>query len=807
MNPQDSRLPPGIITVVEAMRRALAAYNARDWAEAERLCRSVLAVEAGNFPALNLLGAITGQTNRFEEAESLLERAVRVRPGEALVHNNHGNVLLALRRPEQALASYSRAVQVKPDYAEAHYNRALVLEELGHLDAACASHAQALAIAPDHPGVLLQFGRVQHRLRRFDAAAQTYSRALALQPEDMEAWNALGLVYQESGQFEAALQSFARALALNPLFIAAYNNQGFSLEKLGRIDAALESYDQALRLDPAIPEIHNNRGNALRALHRIDEALQSYERALVLNPDYVEAHYHLGALLYGRGQPGDALASYARALELDPGYAPALVSRGDVLRESGELAEAADHYQRALQLSPEHPWLYGIWLHTRMQLCEWGDLEAHLDRAIAKIQRGYKAVTPFALLAFNDSPALQLEAAKLWNSEIAAPPPPLTRLPLNRQAGRIRIGYYSADFHDHATAYLLAGIIETHDRSSFELIGFSFGPALVDAMRVRLEAAFDRFIDVRERSDREVAQLSRDLGVDIAVDLKGLTQDQRMGIFAYRAAPVQVNYLGYPGTTGAAYMDYVIADRIVLPPEAECHYTERVAYLPDSYQPNDRGRVIAPHECMRSELGLPASGFVFCCFNNNYKITPTVFDGWMRILHRVEGSVLWLIADNPTAAANLRREAIARDVDGARLIFAPRVPLAEHLARHRAADLFLDTYPCNAHTTASDALWAGLPLLTLAGASFAARVAASLLNAVGLPELVSDTQAQYEELAVELANAPQRLAHAREVLAESRLTAPLFDTARYTRHLEAAYLRMQQRHEAGLVPERIVIPS
>jgi hypothetical protein len=370
---------------------------------------------------------------------------------------------------------------------------------------------------------------------------------------------------------------------------------------------------------------------------------------------------------------------------------------------------------------------------------------------------------------------------------------------------KIRVGYFSADFHNHATGYLMAELFELHDKSKFELIGFSFGPITTDEMRQRLEKSFDKFIEVGERSDIEITQLSRDLNIDIAVDLKGFTRDSRTGIFASRAAPIQVNYLGYPGTMGADYIDYIIADTTLIPLESQSCFSEKVVYLPNSYQPNDRKRLISDRQFTREELALPEDGFVFCCFNNNFKILPATFEGWMRILKAVEGSVLWLLQDNLSVVNNLKNEALRHGVQTSRLIFAERMLLSEHLARHRMADLFLDTLPCNAHTTTSDALWAGLPVLTLMGASFASRVAASLLNAIGMPELVTGNQEEYEALAIELALNPKKLTETKLKLANNCLTTSLFDTPLFAKNLETAYIKMYERYQAGLEPDQISI--
>ena len=382
---------------------------------------------------------------------------------------------------------------------------------------------------------------------------------------------------------------------------------------------------------------------------------------------------------------------------------------------------------------------------------------------------------------------------------------PSGAFPLRPKGGKIRIGYFSADFHNHATTYLTAEMLELHDPSRFELYGFSFGPDRQDDMRKRVSSAFHKFSDVRDKSDRDVARYSRALGIDIAIDLKGYTAGARLGIFAERCAPIQVSYLGYPGTTGAGYMDYIIADRTIIPKDRQGDYTECAVCLPDSYQVNDSKRKISDKSFVRRELGLPESGFVFCCFNGNYKILPATFDIWMRLLKSVEGSVLWLMEDSRVAANNLRREAERRGVDSTRLVFAQRMKLDEHLARHRAADLFLDTLPCNAHTTASDALWAGLPVLTCVGEAFAGRVAASLLQTIGLPELITQTHPEYEALALELARNPEKLSAIRQKLAHNRSASPLFDAGRYTRHIEAAYQAMMDRYQAGLAPESMDI--
>jgi predicted O-linked N-acetylglucosamine transferase (SPINDLY family) len=499
----------------------------------------------------------------------------------------------------------------------------------------------------------------------------------------------------------------------------------------------------------------------------------------------------------------DALGCYERALAINPESAEAWADRAAALSDLGRYDEALASCAKALSIEPERDYVYGGWLHMKMLLCDWGGLEEAFDSLEMRIMEGRKLSSPFPMLATPLSPAAQRKCAEVYVEDRfpARAGPAFDRAP--GAPSRTRIGYFSADFRNHATSYLMAELFEKHDRSRFEVIGFSFGPRSSDGMRRRLESGFDGFHDVSERTDRQIAELSRTLGIHIAVDLKGLTDDARPGVFAFRAAPVQVGYLGYPGTMGASYIDYVIADPVVIPPEKRAGYSEKVAYLPDSYQANGSGRKTSDRSFTRAELGLPSAGFVFACFNNTYKVTPEVFDLWMRLLSSVPGSVLWLFEGNRTASLNLRKEAEKRGVSPDRLIFAPRMDLGEHLARHRTADLFLDTFNYNAHTTASDALWAGLPVLTCLGETFAGRVAASLLNAVGLPELIARSAAQYEALALDFATRPEKLAALKVRLGQNKLTCPLFDTARFARNLEVLYSKMWERYRTGLPPEHM----
>jgi len=443
-------------------------------------------------------------------------------------------------------------------------------------------------------------------------------------------------------------------------------------------------------------------------------------------------------------------------------------------------------------------------LHAKMKICSWSGLAESLEDISKKVVANERVVNPFPLLALNDDALLHKKCSEIYIQSRYPFNPVLEPISKRPQNQKIRIGYFSADFKNHPVAFLIAELFEIHDRSQFEIYAFSLLKA-ADDMGGRLKLAFDHFIEVGNKSDIEIAQLSRGLNIDIAVDLTGITDSSRTGIFSYRAAPIQVNYLGYPGTMGADYIDYIVADKTLIPVESQSCYLEKVVYLSNSYQVNDRKRLISDRQFTKQELGLPENGFVFCCFNNNFKILPATFDGWMRILSTVEGSVLWLLQDNSWVVENLKKEAKKQGIAADRLVFAERLPLPEHLARHRQADLFLDTFPYNAHTTTSDALWAGLPVLTLMGKSFASRVAASLLNAIGLPELITNTQEEYEALAIELAMNPQKLADIKLKLAHNRLTTPLFDTPLFTKNLESAYTKMYECNQNDLGPDHISI--
>ena len=680
----------------------------------------------------------------------------------------------------------------------AKLREALAQHVRGQLAQALALYEQILRADPRHFDALHLSGVIAAMSRNPAKAMELISQAIAIDPNNAAAYNNRGRAAAELGQWEAALEDYERAVSLQADYAEPHCNRGNVLKDIKQWDAALSSYDRCVALQPRHAEAYSNRGVVLLELKRHEAAIASFDRAIAIKRDLAEAHYNRGNALCEMNEWHAALASFDRAIQAKSDFAAAHANRGFALCQLQQFEAALASWDRAMTLDPEFVHLRGERCFTKMRLCDWSELESDQGELSRDIERGETACAPFALLPWSQSAALHHTLAASWVRKRWPPDQVLGQIPRRAAKSVIRLGYFSADFHDHATAHLISGLLERHNRSRFRTYAFSFGTDAQDAMRQRIVAACDEFIDVREQRDAEIASLARRLEIDIAVDLKGFTLQHRLGVFALRAAPLQVNFLGYPGTLGASYMDYIVADRVLVPEASQRHFAEKIAYLPDSYQVNDDRRAIAQHEFGRVELGLPRTGMVFCCFNNNFKITPDTFASWMRILARVDGSVLWLLADNPAAERNLRREALQRNIDAERLVFAQRITLPEHLARHRAADLFLDTLPCNAHTTASDALWAGLPVLTCLGEAFASRVAASLLTAVGLPELIVSNLQEYEDLAVRLAADSKYLARIRRKLQDNRLTTPLFDIESYAEHLEQAYLHMYQRYLEGL---------
>jgi protein O-GlcNAc transferase len=688
--------------------------------------------------------------------------------------------------------------------AAAAFQQAVLLQQQGRPFQADALCAEVLRVDPRHYGawhlramLALEGGNVADGI-------EWLKRSLKLQPKQHAAYSNLGNALLSKGLPREALASFESALRLKPDYVAALYNKGNALRELKRLEEALTTYDKVLQLQPDHAAALNNRtlvlqeevaalcaqGDQLQNQNQLAAALREYERALQIAPDSLAVLVNSGNALLRLGRPDLAITRYDHALQVGPDSVETLINRASALQDLNRHEEAAESFAAALRVAPERDYVLGSLLHARLDACDWRDYDALVAQIKHSLSSGKKVVNPLTLLALPVHPSVALA----FNRSLA--PPEFLRVGGPRKSHeRIRVAYVSPDFREHPVSYLMAGVLERHDRQRFEVLGISLKAAQQNGIGARVRLACDQFVEVGERTDQEIATLLREMEVDIAVDLAGLTDGFRAGIFANRAAPVQVNYLGYPGTTGAPFMDYILGDEFVIPPESRQYYAENVVYLPECFQANDDRCEIAPKPT-RASVGLPEGAFVFCCINNNYKLNPPVFAVWMRLLQATPNSVLWLLADRPSTQANLRREAAARGINEERLVFAARMPYARHLGRLGLADLFLDTLPYNAGATASDALRVGVPVLTCAGEQFVSRMAGSLLQSLGLQELITFDLQAYERKGLELARTPELLQ-----ACKARLAGPVFDTARFCRQLEKAYLAMHERAARGAPPE------
>ena len=606
----------------------------------------------------------------------------------------------------------------------------------------------------------------------------------------------------QKGDLNAAERLLRQSLVMVPKNSEALRLLGITFAFKKDLQEALKVLDRAIKVDPNNWLAHSNRGNVLKDLNQFEAALKSYDKTIALQPNYAEAHNNKGNLFQDLKRYQDAVNSYDHAIALQPNYAEAYGNAGNALKKLNLLDLALIAYEKALELGDQSGIALSGYLSTKMQLCDWSGIQELLKQVEGGDIPNKERFYPFNLLSICTSPWIIQKITQAYMSLENPAKMDLGSIAKSKANEKIRLGYFSADFRNHAVSYLMAGVLECHDKEKFELVAFSMGSNESDHMRERLKANFDQFIDVSSKSDLEVAQLARDLKIDIAIDLGGLTQNSRPKIFAYRAAPIQVGYIGYLGTMASHYFDYIIADETIIPSDLRDAYTEKIIYLP-SYQANDPKRNIAERVFTGQEFGIPSYSFIYCCFNNNYKFTPSIVDSWAKILLQVDDSVMLLHAENETVKRNLLAEFEARGIRETRIFFAERLPLAEYLARYRIADLFLDTSPYNAGTTASDALWAGLPVITFLGETFSARMGGSLLNAIGLPELVCHSQNEYEDLAIDLGKNREKLEEMKEKLAKNRLTMPLFDTTLFTRNLEVAYEKVYERYQNDLSPIHI----
>ena len=763
----------------ELFTQAAEAYRQGNLREAERCCREVLRAEPKWAEAWNLLGALYRRASRWEEAKRCFREALKVEPENAAFLNNLGEAHRLAGELEKAQKYFREAIQNSPEYIRAYNNLGITLQSEGRFEEAEAKLRQAIDLNPQYAAARNNLGNALYAQERSEDATPHYREAIALQPNYARAYNGLGLALQHMGEKEEAVAHFRKTIEIEPRYAKGHYNLAGVYRELERGEAALAALEEALRIDP----------------------------------EYTSALIRKGALLLDAKKPEEALEVQRRAVEIDPENADAHLQQGRAMLALKQFVKAKETFANTVHLDPENGEARNHLDHACAVVCDWKSREENLPRLMEMIEEeggeGRNTLAPpFSALSFLLTPEQQLATTRLWSAQISKKTEAhreafATRRAEKRQ-GRLRVGYLSYNFRDHATSHLIQGLFELHDRTEFEVFAYSMGPDDRSEYRKRIARDSDHFIDIAELTNAESGERIYDDAIDILIDLMGYCADCRPEIVAQRPAPVQVSYF-YPATMGGDFIDYLVTDRVVNPPETEHYYHEKLVRMPHSYFVNDHRQPISEGRLSRADCALPDDGFVFCCFNGNQKIDHEIFEVWMGILSEVPNSVLWLYRSTTGPEANLRKEAEKRGVESHRIVFADSLPKPQHLARHRLAGLFLDTLVYNAHTTASDALWTGLPLITLPGETFACRVAASLLTAVGMPELIMPDLETYEKTAIRLATNPGELQGIRDKLAKNRTTTPLFDTPRWTRNWEKALKIIWERYERGEEPGHLEV--
>jgi predicted O-linked N-acetylglucosamine transferase (SPINDLY family) len=760
--------------------------------------RHALAITPNDAEIYSNLGEILSQQNKFDEAVVSYQQALIRNPNCAAIYANLGLVLQAQGNLQAAIESYQKALSLQPDFMQAYFNLGNIFYAQGKIDQAIANYRQVIAIQPDFFDAYNNLGNLFISQNNIDEAVECYRRLLVLKPDYAGGYNNLGGLLKAQGKLDEAAGCYQQLLTLAPNDATGYFNLGLVLQEQNKQQQACENYQKAISLKPNYAEAYYNMGNSYAAQNKAEEAIKNYHLAINCNPNYVEAYNNLGCLLIEQGRVDEAIVCHQRSLSLLPNDAKGFLNLAVAFQSQNKSADAIQNLQKALSIQPNYAEAEDLLFYTQLNCCDWSSYLDSRDKIRNHVKSGISGYQPFYFLSVSSSAIAQLQCAKIFSAKYSLQQS--IWIEQRYQHDKIRIAYVSADFCEHPVSFLMAGLFEQHNRERFEIFAISLRPEQHTPTGQRIKAAFNHFLDVSNNSDDEVAALMRRLEIDIAVDLMGFTKNCRPKIFAYRTAAIQINYLGYPATMGAEYIDYIFADEFAIPIQLQKYYTEKVVYLPECFQVNDDKRIISTKRITRTEMGLPETGVVFCSFNNPYKITPAFFDIWMRLLKAVPDSVLWLFSNNPVVQKNLINEAIKREVSPERLIFANRMENTEHLARFQLADLFLDTLPVNAGATASDALWAGVPVITCSGEALPSRMAGSLLNGIGLSELITDNLEEYEALILKLATSPDVLAEIKSKLAKNRLTYPLFNTKRFCRHIESAYTTMWERHQRGESP-------
>ena len=772
--------------------------------EASEAFKKVTELNPSYVDGFSNLGVTLHRQGKLDEALEAYKKALLIKPDSAEIQCYIGNSLKNQGKLEKAVEAYKSAIELKYDYTDAHNNLGIALKDQEKLDDAIEAYKKALSVDPKYVYAHYNLGKVFQTQGKLEKAIEAYKMALSLKPDYADVHNNMGAALKDQFKLEEAIQAYNNAISLKPDYAEAYSNMGAALNDQGKLEEAIEAYKMALSLRPDYAEAYYNMGNTLKDQGKLEEANAVYKRALNLKPNYAEAYQNIGVTLKDQGKLEEAIEAYKMALALRPNYAEAYYNMGNALKDQGKLKEAIEVYKSVLEVKPDFAEAHAQKLFLQAHLCDWNAIYQD-GNSILELGTLKKDIQPFTVLALEDAPDRHRFRSELYAStkfpkrNLQPPARPVEK------SDRLRIGYFSADFKEHPVAYLMAKVFEIHDRNLFEVFGYSIGLPKMDEMRKRLTSSFDIFRDLHNIGDAEVVKTVREEELDIAIDLTGYTQNTRSGLFSHRLAPVQINYLGYPGTLGAEFMDYIIADQILIPQDYQKFYSEKPIYLPHQYQAQDDSLVVSKKLLSREKLGLPEQGFVFCAINNNYKISPREFDIWMNLLHQVEESVLWLLEGNKWARQNLENEAKARGINSDRIIFTKKVPFDIYLSQFRQADLYLDTFNYNAGSTASNALWAGLPLITMPGKSYSARMASSLLHALEMPELIANSEKEYGELALGLAKNRKKLNAVRKKLSRNIKTAPLFQTERFTRNFEKGLRAAYSNYFEGKAPEVIFV--
>jgi protein O-GlcNAc transferase len=774
--------------------------------------KKAIALKPNYVTAYNNLGAALQAQGKFDEAIDSYRLALSLKPDDAEVHKNLGNGLREKGKLDEAIASYRQATVLDPNNAEAHNDLGAALQNSGKLDEAIESHKHAIRLKPDYAEAYGNLGAALKEQGKLDEAIASHRQALSLKPDYAEAHHNLGAALQEQGKLDEAIASYRQALLLKPDYAEAYYNLGNALKIHGETDEAIESYKQAITLKQNYASAYVNLGTTFQGQGKSNDAISCYKKALEIKPDCVNAYYNLGNSFQGQGEFNEAISCYQKALELKPDYAEAYNNIGAIFQDQGELNEAISCYQKALDLKPDGAEIYSNLFHQFQQACAWQKTEgmaAKLDDFTenALDSETKTAETPLVSLARHTDPSWVFAVARSWSDDIARTMSTVkTHFSFDSRRSRktkIVVGYLSNNFRNHAMAHLTLSLYGLHSRDEFKIFCYSYGKDDGSYYRTRIRQDCDKFVDIHNLNDAAAAKCIYEDQVDILVDLKGYTRGNRIGIYALRTAPIQVRYLGLPCTTGADFFDYIITDRIALPENHAQYYSEDFAYLPHCYQVNDHTQEISNKDWKKADFGLPEGSFVFCSFNQGYKIEPVMFNTWMNILRQVPEGVLWLQRENEITEKNLRQEAERRGVESIRLIFSGKLSKDQHLGRLRLADVALDTRLVSGAATTSDALWAGIPVITLQGSNFASRMSSSILTGIGLSELISKTLEEYESLAIDLVRNTSKLQMIRQKILKNRLVEPLFDTPRFTKNLEKAYKEMWKIFMAGGRPRQI----